>query len=239
MMAEGVARVLAAALVGAAIAAGGLWVGQGLERFRTGDRTVTIKGLAEQAVPADFALWSLTFKRAGNEFGGVQKALANDRERVTAFLQEQGFAAAEIEVRPLQVEDNFVRDFSSGQQPLRFTGSGTLIVRTARTDAVAQAALAIDPLIQSGVQIDSASGGPTYQLRGFNDLKAPLLAQATANAKEQAAKFAAEAGAELGALRRANQGVIQITGDDGGDYDDGSSRTKRLRVVSTFEFMLR
>jgi hypothetical protein len=116
-------------------------------------------------------------------------------------------------------------------------GAGGLV--RAYTDAVAQAALAIDPLIQSGVQIDSASGGPTYQLRGFNDLKAPLLAQATANAKEQAAKFAAEAGAELGALRRANQGVIQITGDDGGDYDDGSSRTKRLRVVSTFEFMLR
>ena len=238
-MAESVSRVVAAAVLGAAVAVGGLWVGQGLEGFRTGDRSVTIKGLAEQAVPADFALWSLTFKRAGNEFGGVQKALASDRERVMAFLQQRGFTDAEIEVRPLQVEDNFVRDFSPGQQPLRFTGSGTLIVRTARIDAVAEAALAIDPLTQDGVQIDSASGGPSYHLRGFNDLKAPLLAQATANAKEQAAKFAAEAGAELGALRRANQGVIQITGDDGGDYDDGSSRTKRLRVVSTFDFMLR
>ena len=66
-MAESVSRVVAAAVLGAAVAVGGLWVGQGLEGFRTGDRSVTIKGLAEQAVPADFALWSLTFKRAGNE----------------------------------------------------------------------------------------------------------------------------------------------------------------------------
>ena len=29
------------------------------------------------------------------------------------------------------------------------------------------------------------------------------------------------------------------TGDDGQDFDDGSSRTKRLRVVSTFEYELR
>ena len=79
-MAESVSRVVAAAVLGAAVAVGGLWVGQGLEGFRTGDRSVTIKGLAEQAVPADFALWSLTFKRAGNEFGAVQKALASDRD---------------------------------------------------------------------------------------------------------------------------------------------------------------
>ena len=28
-------------------------------------------------------------------------------------------------------------------------------------------------------------------------------------------------------------------GDDGNDFDDGSSRTKRLRVVSSFEYELR
>jgi hypothetical protein len=33
--------------------------------------------------------------------------------------------------------------------------------------------------------------------------------------------------------------VIRITGDDGNDFDDGRSRTKRLRVVSTFEYELR
>jgi uncharacterized protein len=68
---------------------------------------------------------------------------------------------------------------------------------------------------------------------------ATLLAEATLNAREQADKFAAEAGARLGELKSANQGVIRITGDDGNDYDDGSSRGKRLRVVSTFEYELR
>ena len=73
----------------------------------------------------------------------------------------------------------------------------------------------------------------------YRRVYAPLLAEATKNAREQAQKFAAEAGATLGPLKSANQGVIRISGDDGQDFDDGSSRTKRLRVVSTFEYELR
>ena len=33
--------------------------------------------------------------------------------------------------------------------------------------------------------------------------------------------------------------ITTITGDDGNDFDDGSSRMKRLRVVSTFEYELK
>jgi len=237
-----VSRLLAALLVGAGLAVAGWSVSQGLERFRMSDRSVTVKGLAEQDVPSDFATWSLSFRRAGNEFGGVQQALAADREKVLAYLRQRGFTDSELEARPLQVQDVMARDYAQGNVPFRFTGSGLVIVRTARVADVASAALAVDPLIQSGVQLGGegeGSGGPRYQLRGFNDIKAPLLAEATRNAREQAQKFAAEAGAELGALKSANQGVIQISGAEGQDYDDGSSRTKRLRVVSTFSYELK
>jgi hypothetical protein len=114
-------------------------------------------------------------------------------------------------------------------------------VKSTRVKEVEKAALAVDPLIQAGIQLggEGGFGGPRYQLRGFNDIKAPLLAEATRNAKDQAVKFAAEAGATLGALKNANQGAIRISGDDGSDADDTSSRVKRLRVVSTFEYELK
>jgi hypothetical protein len=239
----GWARVLAGLLVGAGLAAGGWAVGQGLERLRMADRVVTVKGLAEQDVPSDFAVWTLAFRRGANDFGAVQKLLDGDREQVLAFLKAQGFTDAEIEVRPLEVQDLFARDYGGGQQPLRFNGRGLVIVQTARVDAVAAAALAVDPLIQAGVQLGGDGpgngSGPRYQLRGFNEVKAPLLAEATRNAREQAAKFAAEAGAALGPLKNANQGVIQVGAAGGAGFDDGSARVKRLRVVSTFQYELR
>lgn len=231
-------RVIAAVLVAAGLAAAGWTVSQGLERFRMADRTVTVKGLAEREVESDFVVWTLTFRRAGNVFGEVQQALAADRDRVAGFLREAGIEEAEVEVRPLRVVDVYSREYAQPNQPVRFTGSGQVLVKSARVAVVGKAALAIDPLIQAGLVIEGGSG-PRYQLRGFNEVKAPLLAEATRNAREQAAKFAAEAGATLGPLKSANQGVIRISGDDGGDFDDGSARVKRLRVVSTFEYELR
>jgi len=235
-------RLLTALFVGAGIALAGFAVGQGLERFRMSDRSVTVKGLAEKDVESDFAIWALGFRRAGSDFGGVQQALAADRDKVLAFLKARGFTEAEVEVRPLRVQDLYAREYAQGNQPFRFNGTGRVLVKSPRVTEVEAAARAVDPLIQAGVQLgtdNEGRSGPHFQLRGFNDIKAPLLAEATRNAREQADKFAAEAGAELGALKNANQGVIRITGDDGNDYDDGSSRVKRLRVVSTFEYVLR
>lgn len=235
--------VLAALLVATGLAAGGFLVGKGLERFRSADRSVTVKGLAEQDVEADYVTWTLAFRRAGNEFGAVQRALSGDRDLVVAFLKERKFSDDEIEVRPLEVQDLYAREWGNSNQPLRFQGTGRVIVKSARPKEVAAAALAVDPLIQAGVQLGGSDGGvpsgPRYQLRGFNEIKAPLLAQATKNAREQAEKFAADAGARLGALRSANQSVITIGDGDGSQSgDDGSARVKRLRVVSTFEYML-
>ncbi len=235
---------LAGALILAlGVAAGGFWIGQGVERFRTGDRTVTIKGLAEQAVKSDYAVWTLSFRRGGNDFGNLQQTLAADREQVIAFLKGQGFKDDELDVRPLQVQDLFARDFAQGGVPLRFNGQGRVDVKTARVDAVAAAANKVDPLIKAGVQLTGegeGASGPRYLLRGFNELKPKLLTAATENAREQATRFTQEAGATLGALKSANQGVIRVLDDDGSDMDSsGQTIGKRLRVVSTFEYSLK
>lgn len=228
---------IAALLLALGFALAGWTVGEGLQRFRMADRSVTIKGLAETTVESDYANWSLTFRRAGNEFATVQQALSADRDRVVEFLGKAGFAGEEVEVRPLQVQDVYAREYAPGNQALRYTGSGQVVIKSPRVALVEATALAIDPLIEAGVEIEGGSG-PRYQLRGFNEIKPGLLEEATRNAREQAEKFAADAGASLGALKMANQGVILITGDDGNDWDDGSSRIKRLRVVSTFQYEL-
>ena len=145
-------------------------------------------------------------------------------------------------MRPLQVQDLYAREWGSSNVPLRFNGLGQVTVKSARVEVVAQAAGKVDPLIQAGIQLsgdNEGAGGPRFQLRGFNDAKPRLLQEATHNAREQAAKFAADAGAALGPLKSANQGVIRVLDDDGGDHDStGRTIGKRLRVVSTFEFGL-
>ncbi len=232
---------LVGVLLAAAIAFAGYSVGEGLLKLRTGDRSVTIKGLAEQDVKSDFAVWALSFRRAGNAFADVQQALSEDRASVLAFLKTQGFADSELDAAPVQVQDVYAREYAQANAPLRYNGVGRVTVKTARVDAVAEAANQTDPLIAAGVQLTGEGEGqglPVFQLRGVNALKSPLLKQATANAREQAVAFADDAGAMLGELKSANQGVIRITDDDGSDYDRGRTIGKRLRVVSTFVYQL-
>ena len=239
-MAEARIGLMPALLLAGAVAFTGWSVGQGMERFRMADRSVTVKGLAEQEVKSDFAIWTLTFRRGSNEFGALQKELAEDRWRILAFLREQGFTQDETVAHPLQVRDLYAREWGSERVPLRFNGQGQVTVKTARVDAVATAAGRVDPLIQAGIQLagEDGLGGPRYQLRGFNEIKPKLLAEATGNARQQAAKFAADAGAVLGQLKNANQGVIRVLDDDGSEADTDRTIGKRLRVVSTFEFEL-
>ena len=239
-MAETRIGLIPALVLAAGVAGAGWLVGQGMERFRAADRSVTVKGLAELDVKSDFAIWTLGFRRAGNEFGAVQRQLSADRDRVHGFLLEQGFTVDEIELRPLQVQDLLAREWGTRDVALRFTGQGQVVVKSARVDLVAAASNRVDPLIEAGIQLGGGDGdgAPRYQLRGFNDIKPMLLEEATLSAREQARKFAADAGATLGPLRSANQGTIRILDDDGSEMDSSRTIGKRLRVVSTFEFTL-
>ena len=181
--------VVPALVIAVGVAAAGWLVGQGMERFRMADRSVTVKGLAELDVKSDFAIWTLGFRRAGNEFGAVQRQLSADRDRVHGFLLEQGFTVDEIELRPLQVQDLLAREWGTRDVALRFTGQGQVVVKSARVEAVTLAANRVDPLIEAGVQLfaeNEGMSGPRYQLRGFNELKPRLLEEATLNAHDQA-----------------------------------------------------
>jgi hypothetical protein len=90
---------------------------------------------------------------------------------------------------------------------------------------------------------EGGGANPRYVVSKFNDLRPQLLADATRNARATAQQFAADSGAQVGGIRSANQGSIQIFGLDGGDesapFSPTSTPVKRIRVVSTFEFELR
>lgn len=235
-------KIVPAVLVAVGLAVAGWTVGEGLQSFRDADRYITIKGLAEQDVKSDFAIWTVSFRRAAADYDDVRQQLTDDREAVMAFLQNQGFAESDIEGRPLQINDLLARDYGQQDVTFRYTGTGAVTVRSDNVDTVSKAANSIDPLIKLGVQMSQEGpmgGAPRYFLRGFNDIKPLLLEQAIDNATEQAEKFALDAGAVLGGLKRANQGTIQILDDDGSDgYTTGQTIGKRLRVVSTFVYSL-
>lgn len=239
------AALVTALLLSIAIGAAGFFVGKGMARFKSDVRTVTVKGLVERDVASDQAVWTLAFRRASTSLDEAHSQVAADREAVGKFLRERGFTDAEIEVHPAATVDRHAQDFG-GQAPpkLRYVVAGSVAVRSARVDLVRASAAATDALLKQGVVLEAQDGraNPRYVLARFNELRPQLLADATKNARAIAQQFAADSGAGVGAIQSANQGHIQIFGSDGNDESGGyaptSTPTKRIRVVSTFEFRL-
>ena len=244
-------RVLPAVIVGVCLVVGlavaGYFVSRAGILFRSGSRTVTVKGLVEREVKADQAVWTLGLRRASETLQDAHARISADRSAVVAFLKKQGFTDPEIEPQPTRTVDKLARDYQAqANDRLRYVVTTSVVVRTPNVDQVRAALGATDELLRTGVVLDGEREGqganPRYVVSKFNDLRPQLLADATKNARTTAQQFAADAGAQVGSIRSANQGSIQIFGIDGGDesapFSPTSSPVKRIRVVSTFEFEL-
>ncbi|MGV8058460.1 MAG: SIMPL domain-containing protein [Smithellaceae bacterium] len=245
--------VLAAAIVGVSLllglSLGGYFIGKGSARFRSETRTVTVKGLVEKEVKADQAVWVLRFRRASEDIRDAHTKISSDREATISFLKNQGFKDENISRQPTRTIDKLAREYGQNQanERFRYVVTSSLLVTTTNIDLVNKALGATEELLKSGVLLDGQreenTANPRYIITTFNALRPQLLADATKNARLTAQQFASDSGSQVGKIRSANQGTIQIFGSNGNDesapYSPTSTPLKKIRVVSTFEFELR
>lgn len=230
-----------AALLAIGLALGGWLIGHGFVQARSGDRFVTVKGLAERDVVADMALWPLRFVAAGNDLGAAQQKIRQDADRVRQFLQQHGIAAEAIELQNLEVTDRAAEMYQSGPYENRFILAQTLMVRTPDVQTIAAASQDIGTLVDAGVILNSqySGGGPTYLFNDLTTLKPEMIAEATRNARAAASQFAQDSGSTLGGIRRANQGVFVILARDKAPMLQEEKQVyKTVRVVATIDYYL-
>lgn len=232
-----IALVVAAALVGTGISYAGIAVERGLSDIRTGARTVTVKGLSERKVNADYMTWTLGFNVTGNDLPATQAAMQDVQAKVLAFLQNSGLKQGEdFRLRPWQVADNRGR-LDGNNQPLPpFQISAAAYIASHNIAAVEKVAASLPDLLSQGV-IAGDGSVPVYLFTKLNDLKPEMLAEATQQARVAAQQFATDSGAVVGNIKTANQGLFSIR-TPGQDYDDGSQSVKVVRVVTTVEYSL-
>lgn len=214
---------------------------EGLMALRTSDRFVTVKGVAEQEVKADLALWPLRFVATGDTLQQAQDDARASRDAIMAFLQLQAIASEAVELQRLDVTDTRANPYQNQGGAQRFIISQTLMVRSGDITRIQQAAQGVSELVDSGVVLsaDYGNSGPTYLFSRLNEIKPDMIARATAAAREAASQFAQDANTTLGGIRRANQGVFQILPrDQAPGISEGQQAVKTVRVVATVEYYL-
>lgn len=231
-------------ILGVGIALGGAFVGLGFVRGRRVDRYVTVKGISEREARADLAIWPLHIVAADNDLSRANDRLQSSVQTVRQFLVKHQVDTAAIAVQDFSVTDAYVTQGEvAARPPTRYVIRETLIVRSAKPEVVLAASQRVGELVSAGVVLssggESGSGGPTFIFTGLNGLKPPMIAEATARAREGAAQFARDSRSEIGGIRQASQGVFEILPrDQAPGISEESQIVKTVRVVSTIDYLL-
>lgn len=231
---------ISAAILGILLCAGlivlGLTVGRGISSISDNQRTVSVRGLCEKEVPANKVTWPIVSKMVGNDMATIYSSVEKTNAAILAFLRDNGIQDSEIAVNPPQVVDLQADRYNSGNIPYRYNITNVIVVTSSQVDKVRSLIDRQAELMKQGIAVTAGDYQyqTSYEYTDLNDVKPEMIAEATANAREAAAKFADDSHSELGKIKTASQGQFTIT-----DRDQYTPYIKRIRVVSTITYFLK
>lgn len=227
------AAVSSALLLALALAFAGREVASALRLARASERFVSVKGLSEREVPADLAIWPLTFTAVNDQLAPLHAELERGRSEIAQFLQRAGFDPKEFVASSPSISDLHAEPQYGQPPPARYRGSLTVTLRSPKVEKVKGLTAQTGALVERGVVLGAAGQGAQYFFTALNGVKPAMIAEATKNARAAAQQFAADSGSKVGAIREARQGLFTIE-----DRDQFTPEIKAVRVVTTVDYFL-
>ncbi len=228
-------HVLPALIIAAGITALGLLIKGGIDNFAYRDRVVTVRGLAEREVKANKVTWPIVYKEVGNDLSAIYDKITANTNKIQSFLVTNGVAKSEILVQPPQIVDQQADRYSTSTPSYRYNVTSVVVVTSTDVDKINSLIVRQTELLKQGVAITAGDYQyqTIYDYTSLNHIKPEMIAEATANAREAADKFAADSHSSLGKIKNASQGQFDIS-----DRDPYTPYIKKVRVVSTIVFYL-
>jgi len=223
----------------AAIIMMGFFIQNGLINLRASERHVEVKGLAEMDIDADIAVWDISFEVSNADLSIARAELEKNKANIQRFLEDYGIAGKDIKVNRLSAYSRKVQDQRVGNvtkfQTVYYINQ-TIRAQSENVQDIEKATQNTAKLIEKGIVLKNSHA--RFLFTKLNDVKPDMIARATKNAREAAARFANDSGSEVGSIVNARQGLFQILPRFGGSGGSNSTIEKKLRVITTINFSL-
>nr|WP_105169048.1 SIMPL domain-containing protein [Pseudoalteromonas sp. T1lg23B] len=208
---------------------------QSLQDIKAMERTVQVKGLAEQEVIADTVIWPVFYKDADNDLEALVARVEEKNAAIRAFLTLHGFDEQEMSQATPSIVDKFAQEYGQNERGFRYIAKAGVTVFSHHPDKVKQALGKLSTLAKQGIAItqDDYQNRIEYMFTGLNDIKPKMVQEATQKAREVALKFAKDSDSKLGKIKSARQGQFSIS-----DRDSNTPQIKTVRVVTSVEYYL-
>lgn len=218
----------------------GLWLGgvsikDGIYKFVEGNRTVTVKGLAEQEIAANKVTWPLMYKQVGDDLPTLYNKINSTNQTIVEFLKKKGVQESEITINAPEIIDLQAERYRSTQIMHRYNVTAVITVTSNQVDLIRKLINEQGELLKQGIAItnDDYRYNVQYEFTALNDIKPMMIEEATRNARAAAEQFAEDSDSDLGKIKSATQGQFTIS-----DRDANTPYIKRVRVVTTITYSL-
>ncbi len=223
-------------LIALAIVVLGANLKSGIDNFTNRDRVVTVRGLCEKEVAANKVTWPIVTKEVGNDLPSIYDRIEASNKAILAFLKSNGITDAEISVNAPQVYDQAAERYGNQDVLYRYSVTNVVVVTSEKVSQVRELIKKQTELLKEGIAVVAGDYNYSiiYEYTDLNAIKPEMIAEATANAREAADKFAADSESRLGKIKTANQGQFSIQ-----DRDQYTPNIKTVRVVTSITYYLK
>ena len=215
----------------------GAMLPKAVEKYRSYDRIVNVKGLCEKEVKADRVIWPIVYKVMANDIQSIYDQTDAGNAAIMSFLQSGGIEASEISVSVPAISDKFANEYGDNDRAFRYIAKNVITVYTSDVDKVLSLMGRQSELLKQGIVTGGSNQWENpveFKYEGLNDIKPQMIEEATENAREAAKKFAKDSGSRLGKIKTANQGTFTIE-----NRDSNTPYIKKVRVVTSVTYYLK
>lgn len=228
--------IISSAILAVGLFCLGLAIKAGIDNSVSQSRTVTVRGLCEREVSANKVTWPIVTKEVGNDLSTIYSKTEATNATILEFLRSNGISDDEIMVSAPDIYDAAAERYSSNDIRYRYTATNVIVVTSDQIEKVNGLIRDQSSLLRQGIAVLAGDYQYSvhYEYTGLNDIKPEMVAQATANAREAADKFADDSHSKLGKIKTASQGQFTIE-----DRDQYTPSIKTVRVVTSITYYLK
>ena len=181
----------------------GMMMPRAVDKFRSFDRMVNVKGLCEKEVKADKVIWPVVYRVMANDVQSVYDQTDSNNAAIIDFLKAGGIKDSEITVSVPEISDKYATEYGSNDRAFRYIAKNVITVYTSDVDAVLALMSRQSDLLKKGIVTGGSNQWENpveFKYEGLNEIKPEMIEEATRHAREAAEKFAKDSDSRLGKI---------------------------------------
>lgn len=215
----------------------GFFIYKGLKTFSDKERVVSVRGLSEMIVDADYANLKIKYTEGDNDMQSLLNKIEDNNNKIVSFIKSNGLTDSEINLGVPVIKDKKNTEYNNNysSNSLRYYCEETITIQSNKVENIRKIELSQFDLYKQGITLSQSSyeyeGDSKYTFTKLNDIKPKMIEESTNNARIAGEQFSKNSKSKLGGIKSAYQGQFEITPTE-------NPLKLKVRVVSSISYFL-